>query len=31
MAPPHRTQQTGWFALLCLLAAWAVARLIGWL
>jgi hypothetical protein len=31
MAPPNRIQQLGWFALLSLLAAWVVLRVIGWL
>jgi hypothetical protein len=31
MALPNRVQQLGWFALLTLLAAWAVARWVGWL
>jgi hypothetical protein len=31
MPLPNRIQQLGWFALLSLLAAWVVARVIGWL
>jgi len=31
MALPNRIQQLGWFALLSLLAAWVVVRVIGWL
>ena len=31
MALPNRIQQLGWFALLTLLAAWALAHLVGWL
>ena len=31
MALPNRIQQLGWFALLSLLAAWVIVRVIGWL